>query len=504
MATIKTTVLSDGCIRVAIALSTPKSSYERKLTWKYKLSTAKTWNTWTSKTLNANTTYNSGADNLQANVGGTSDQRLTPGKTYNFQVILKNVTTGKEIQTLSASATTATAAGAYTVAATPTQITATVTGLKSTAYYGRNIVLYRNDGVNGQELEYFGEKYIAPGAATGTPTFAIKNCIYNGKTNKIKVELWRGTNGSPETKYKDLGTKSVVVPWNGISIPKIDSIVHESPSGSITVNWGTTLIYADTIATTKFTFKIRRENGTVIDGGSLTGRSVLTKTIDCSSWMLEDETIHVWIEATEPNTAGKAQSPEYEIKVGRLFHWDTEKVAGEEVNITASEWNRMVAYVNDAAELYPDYFTPIEDGLVETDDEITAELFNKAYHGLVTKSLRYSFASNFNRIYNNGFTETTYPNLVASGTAQATLTIRMSNRVVVKTMSVLEGNYSLNVPSGQADADVSGYDNVTAIELYLSYRTGDGAVPLVTHITARKVMSIETQLNQAMHEATGL
>lgn len=383
MATIKTTVVNDGCIRVAIALSTPKSTYKRKLTWKYKLSTAKTWDTWTSKTLNANTTYNSGADNLQANVGGTSDQRLTPGKTYNFQVILKNVTTGKDLQTLSASAATTAAAGVFTVSATPTQITATVTGLKSTAYYGRNIRFYLDRGLG---WEYWGEKYIAPNVAAGTPTFRINSGIYMGEMHRIKAELWRGTKESPETKYKDLGIKSIVVPWSGISIPKINSVVHESPSGSITVNWGLASTHVDTVDTTKFTFKIRRENGTVVNGGTLTGRSVLTKTIDCSSWMLEDETISVWIEATEPNTAAKAQSPEYEIKVGRLFHWDTEKVAGEEFNVTASEWNRMVNYVNAAAAMYPDYFTAIEDGLVSSGAELTAELANKALGGFYTLS----------------------------------------------------------------------------------------------------------------------
>lgn len=373
--TLSVDQITDGSVRVWIK-GLPKANYPRRITWKYKRSTASTYSTWASTTIAKNVTPNA---SYYYNVGSHSEQRLIPGKTYNFMVSITDTEGNYEYFKKYITADTAAATGSFALSATPSQITATITGLKSVAYYGRCVYSYLDRGYG---WELWNQTFIAAGATaptTITHKFGPAG-IYQGETHKVKVLLYTGEGKeSPGTLYKTMSAKSVVVPYDSISIPEVNSVEYTTPSSTMAVNWGLSLDFVDRSDETVFTFYVKRQDGTVINAGSVTGwRNKSPYNLSVESWLLDEETVSVYIKATDPISAVSATSPEYSITVSRLFKWDSDKVATAPLNITASEWNRLVNYIDDAAEIYPDYFTPTTDHpVVETDDQVTAVIANK-------------------------------------------------------------------------------------------------------------------------------
>lgn len=102
---------------------------------------------------------------------------------------------------------------------------------------------------------------------------------------------------------------------------------------------------------------------------------------DAANWLLEAETITAYVTASNPYSSGASVSNEKAYTVTRCFLWDTNKAAGEKFGITAGEWNRLKQYVNEAAELYPDYFEEIVSDDVSAGDIFTAVLANAASYG---------------------------------------------------------------------------------------------------------------------------
>lgn len=504
MATYTAVAISDETIRARYLFTTKNSQYRRTLKFEYKAASATSYTLGHTFTLYANQTYN---DYFQWDF-----HNLLPNRNYNVRITIRNVTLGQEVWSTVVSVKTRAASGDFSLEATPKKITATVTGLESTKDYGRNLRFYLDRGYG---LEYWGEKYISANATAGTPTFTFTTGIYMGKTHKVKAELWKGTKESPVTLLKTLGTKSVSVPWDGISVAKVNSISHTPPAPTFTVNWGLSLNDTSTSATTVFTFKMRRASGTVVTLGTQTGISSYSKTFNLPSTLVDDETVQVWIEAKAPNSTATSKSPEFSVTLSRLFHWDNEKIAGEDFNITAVEWNRMVNYTNAAAAIYPEYFTAIEDGLVSSGAELTAELANKALGGFYTLShgqvtgevtialpavpdlntgihLEFTFLDSSPHVVNwyeidivnpdTGYSVPIYP---AQGVGADVRYVSSSNSIRVRV-------YPGMAPGTPGIATIEG--------------SFVGATDIAQHgtVSADQIVQIEQKLISAMHEATGL
>lgn len=206
--------------------------------------------------------------------------------------------------------------------------------------------------------------------------------------------------------YRSCGG-SVTTPYNGISVPQVfdtDKIVLNGnrchtvvpPDSWITLTWWVppANVVDDTIHETKFTLYYQRDGeeeqevgewanlyetpmSVYDDGAVMTNNRIWDQAgIDGDDWLGASEEISVWVVAE--HNGHRAESARVSISVTRYFYWDAEKVAGEEFGITASEWNRLESYLDDAHELYPDYFNEHSASQVSGGDPVTALIANAA------------------------------------------------------------------------------------------------------------------------------
>lgn len=500
--TVKTTALNDGCFRVDTT-GLVKSSYDRKLITKYKHVSESTYRLWYTFSIPKNTTPQEVYQNY---IGDYTEQRLTPNQNYDVQVILAYATSGNTIATKKATASTKAATGAIDVTATSEQYTLVITGLKPTAYYGRHVRIYEmmDDGSWGEIIAGSKRIFISNTETVGTIT--VRRNAIPGKEVYLKVELSRGTQSNPITKYKTITTK-IRIPFENLSWVKISWVHYEAPNQYMEVGCHYS-INQETIETTTFKLMARHDN-TVTEVESFTGSfdGRFNATVSpLLRW--PGETIQMWVEVSEPNTYGVYKSSEYEMTIDPLFHWDTDKVSGEPFNITADEWNRMVNYVNAAYALYPSYFQSISNGLVDTDDAVTASIANAAHFGPVTwgSMTRYlSSAAAFEDFKNNGLT-TVFPSTVLE-LRGCSMTVTFNTTSGQRSMSsrpraYVSGMGKIIIPAEEAPILPEDAEVISA-SIKFDYAACNVASRF-SKITANAAEMYEARLQQAMRDAIGL
>lgn len=338
--------------------------------------------------------------------------------------------------------------------------------------------------------------------------------------------------------YRSCGG-SVTTPYNGISVPQVfdtGKIVLNGnrchtvipPDSWITLTWWVppANVVDDTIHETKFTLYYQRDGGeeqevgewanlrelpmSVYDNGAVTTNDRIwgQAGVDGDDWLGASEDISVWVVAE--HNGHKAESARVPISVTRYFYWDAEKIAGEDFGITASEWNRLESYLDDAHELYPDYFNEHSASQVSGGDPVTALIANAAGYRLhhecevlldsqlETTALLYSIYQNgFGRAVSDEITElisvtaeVAYGTHSLSGTVEAELTV---NSHGVKMVHVLPGQSIFE--SGLASVH-------TTVKITVAYDVGE-EVQAGEDVTAADANAIESYLHEKMYKATG-
>lgn len=348
------------------------TAYRRNVNWWFKPASSSSWTKLGSTPI---------AANAAAGTPFYTKNDLIPGTAYNFDFTVyastANTPDHTKLMEKVGNGTTTAAAGSLSLSnVNVSGVTATVTGMKSTSANVRSVKFwYRKTGTSSWSLS--STKTIAANTAAGSPTYTFVG-LMPGTKYDILAEILHGT--SVVTKQL---VASCSLPYAGVSVPAVDAVQQESPSARIRINWHLKEVFTDSLENTTFTVYLKRQSGAVITAATYTGNvfgSDYSKTTDydASSWMLQDETITAYVEAKSSLAAKSSVSNDVKANVTRMFYWDTAKEAGEEFGISAQEWNRLKQYVNAAAALYPDHFTPISFEDVGSGDEFTAALANAA------------------------------------------------------------------------------------------------------------------------------
>ena len=166
----------------------------------------------------------------------------------------------------------------------------------------------------------------------------------------------------------------------------MESVTQFPPSAFVAVAWRLSTIFYDSLENTTFSVYIVREGGDKILVGTYTNEDLDEQyatecTYDASEWLLDSETITVYVEATNVDSSKSSVSNEVVVDAPRHFYWDEEKIQHEKFGIDADEWNRLKQYVNEAHLMYPDYFDVITSADVDEGNAFTAVLANDAAYG---------------------------------------------------------------------------------------------------------------------------
>lgn len=363
--TVTATATYEDTVSVVVKGLT-KATYARKLVFKYKNSKNSTFVEYATVNVAANAT--------PAATYTRSVDALTPGNTYNFRIEVKNASTNKNDLVRERTVQMPEASGELVATYQGNLKTnLSVTGLKSTCGFDR-VVVFRSNAYG--KYEDFAEKFYAKNTAIGTPTASQYGD--EGEFFSCYVTVHRASGKASDYSYGDyyrkIGAIKVYVPWESVPIPRIVEVTHVPPSGEVNVRW----VLDSTPSgweSCHYEFYVRRKDGTETLVATVASRDhdgSITTTLDLSNWLVE-EAVDVWIKAVDEGGVKYAISGEKTVALTRLFYWSQDKVQGDSAVVTAEEWNRLIAYLQAAHELFPNDFDAVTAGAVAAGDEVTAE-----------------------------------------------------------------------------------------------------------------------------------
>ena len=255
-----------------------------------------------------------------------------------------------------------------------TYINATVHDMYDTPNYERKIEFYIKRSTD----KDYALAYTAIGQGTSV------NAVIRQRKSNVKYDVKaRILNGSIILREM---VGSVKTTENSSLVPKaiILSVKQQKHTRKCTLMWNVD----KAVYNTEFTFEIRYR----IDAG----RWSEWQTYGYPVYGVQPSTtvvapvgntdIAVRIKTTNPIAEGVANySDEVYLYVKDDFEWDTDKIAGQPVIITANEWNRLREYVLDKNE---ELGYTITIPIVRTGDEITAKIYNIMKNALLLASYK--------------------------------------------------------------------------------------------------------------------
>lgn len=335
---------------------------------------------------------------------------LTPNRQYNFSASIwsldRHDVAFEKIREIFANAKTSPGLGTLVFPSVlPHSVTATVEGLE-TREFGREVRYYvESDSHKWVEK---GRRTIPAGVSPYDESVQLPftfTGLLPEKQYKFAADFHR-KDVHAEMDYYRTAQGTVMTPAVGVSMPEIfdtDKVIvggnpcrtNVPPSPNILLTWWIPpgSVDEDTVGGTTFGLFYKRAGDelptlieeftdveqtsmTVDEGGVITTTQEYwgQATLDAGDWLLDPETFEVWVEAVCEDAV--AESNHAEISATRLFYWDTDKEANQVFGITAAEWNRLTAYLDEAHTEFPDDFDDVTPTSETPGTALTALLAN--------------------------------------------------------------------------------------------------------------------------------
>lgn len=285
---------------------------------------------------------------------------LVPNTTYTLKAVIREKSsTGTAITTKSVNATTSQETGAISLTAGGTYLSVSISGMYSAPNYSRTINVYykKSSGSSYVLAKSIKENKASTAAAT------IGGLVSNMKYD-VKVTIQNGS-----TVLKTLtGTKTTVADTGLIPMPFIDDIRQQLGTRKCNLSW---LVDKEVSGTA---YKIQAST----DGTTWEDLQTLTDVVSPCTVVSPTGNSNVSFRVAASNNAlvsGKVNySDVFTIYVRDDFVWDSAKIAGEPLLITANEWNRLGEYATARNEDLGIYVSLTK---VAAGEPVTAEIYNE-------------------------------------------------------------------------------------------------------------------------------
>lgn len=255
---------------------------------------------------------------------------LYPNTTYTLKAVIREKSSsGAVISTKTVSVTTKQETGALSVSAGSTYITLSLSGMYSSPNYDRMLdVWYKKNSETEGEYKLFTRRKNSAASETMTITGLISNELYD-----IKAVIKNG-----ETSLKTL-TASVRTLEDSNLVPHafITAITQQLGSRICVLRWITDKDIAGTV------YSVQANAGSGWETVS-TAANILSPIAVTSPAGNTDVTFRISSQNNNVASGTVNLSNEVSIYVRDDFVWDSDKVAGASVVITANEWNRLGDY----------------------------------------------------------------------------------------------------------------------------------------------------------------
>lgn len=284
---------------------------------------------------------------------------LKPNTTYTFKAIVYYGTDSlTSLKSKSVSKTTPQETGTLTLTAKSTYIKAAVSGMFNYPNYTRSIEFYY------KKDESSSYKLFSTVKTQGTSTSKNITGLLSNSTYNIKVLIKNGS-----TTLKTLtATKTTTKDTSLVPTAEIEEITQQLGTRLCTISW----ITDKSVAGTSYVIQAKAKGATSWSNLKTVTKKTSPITVTAPAGNTD---VSFRIRSTNASVAESVTnySDTFNFYVRDDFVWDSEKVAGKPMIITANEWNRLREY---AIARNSDLGNSVSIPKVKQGDEITATVYN--------------------------------------------------------------------------------------------------------------------------------